>query len=32
MFQLYNGVIGGGNRSARGKLPTCRKLLTHFIT
>ena len=24
--------IDGGNRSTRRKLPTCRKLLTNFIT
>jgi len=24
--------IGGGNRSTRGKLPTCHKSLTNFIT
>ena len=34
IFHLYRGVncIGGGNRCARRKQPTCQKSLTHFIT
>jgi hypothetical protein len=34
IFQLYRGgqFIGGGNRSAREKAPTCRKSLTNLIT
>jgi hypothetical protein len=34
IFQLYHGgeFISGGNRSTWGKPPTCRKLLTNFIT
>jgi hypothetical protein len=31
-FIVAVSFIGGGNRSARRKLPTYRKLLTNFIT
>ena len=31
-FQQYFKYIGGGNQSTRIKSPTCRKLLTNFIT
>jgi len=37
LFQLYRPDVavsfnGWGNRSTRGKPPTCRKSLTNFIT